>query len=83
MLLKRTRVFSSDACVLYSSVPPGIALRSADESAPGSRDRGDPDVAIKAYRGPNGAFECGRIYRVYEFRLGNNVRVTYSRVVNS
>ena len=22
-----------------------------------------------------GAFECGRIYRVYEFRLGNNVRV--------
>ena len=31
----------------------------------------------------DGAFECGRIYRVYEFRLGNNVRVTYSRVVNS
>ena len=23
-----------------------------------------------------GAFECGRIYRVYEFRLGNKVRVT-------
>ena len=30
----------------------------------------------------NDAFECGRTYRVYEIRLGNNVRVL-SRVVNS
>ena len=35
--------------------------------------------AIKAY----GAFECGRIYRVYEFRLGNNVRVTSQLVFAS
>ena len=31
----------------------------------------------------NGAFECGRIYRVYEFRLGNNVRVTSQLVFTS
>ena len=31
----------------------------------------------------NGAFECGRIYRVYEFRLGNNVRVTSQPVFTS
>ena len=30
-----------------------------------------------------GAFECGRIYRVYEFRLGNNVRVTSQLVFTS
>ena len=33
--------------------------------------------------GSNGAFECGRIYRVYEFRLGNNVRVTSQLVFAS
>ena len=33
--------------------------------------------------GNYGAFECGRIYRVYEFRLGNNVRVTSQLVFAS
>ena len=30
-----------------------------------------------------GAFECGRIYRVYKFRLGNNVRMTSQLVSTS
>ena len=37
MLLKRTRVFSSDACVLYSSAPPESLAPNADESAPGAQ----------------------------------------------
>ena len=37
---------------------------------------------LKYYR-PFGAFECGRIYRVYEFRLGNNVRATSQLVFAS
>ena len=31
----------------------------------------------------NGAVACGRIYRVYEFRLGNNVRLTSQLVFAS